>query len=77
MNTDIDADPGQIACPALALVPCTDTENHVDPRLAARTSPTRPSVFEGPSVYERELSSAPHVEPGAGVFGSSTSSSTE
>jgi hypothetical protein len=77
MNTDTDADPGQIVCSAPAPIPCTDMKTHVDPRLVARVSRTCPSASEGLSVYGRESSSAPHVEPGASGSGSSASSFTE
>jgi hypothetical protein len=50
---------------------CTDTEINFDLRQDARPPPTRPPVSPVPFVLGRELPSAPHVEPGAGVSGSS------
>jgi hypothetical protein len=54
-----------------APVSCTDTEINFDLRQDARPPPTRPPASPVPFVLGRELPSAPHVEPGAGVSGSS------
>jgi hypothetical protein len=51
----------------------TGTERHDDPHQTAHMSPTCPSASADPSVLGREPSSASHVEPTAGISGSSTS----
>jgi hypothetical protein len=72
-DTKANADPRQIVRSALALMSCTGTERHDDPHQTAHMSPTCPSASADPSILGREPSSAPHVEPTAGISGSSTS----